>query len=699
MPTNHLYPGLPHAPASANLPRKPYSQSASLEKSTEHGSTSTNTNNDLRLNSFAEKPGQFSTARPTTPVFPQLSSTTQDILARVQGGRSTPATSGPPKSLLRDTKSVTGLLKSSVISGSENTASPSPSTSKNPAPGPILSVVQHTSNPNARQTTSGGSIANSDQYRKMLNHPAKAQTLTSFRVTSQISVGPQSDSTESTIQVGSAYPQTPTAPTSTSINPAPPSSLSSSLSSRRQRSYVLSDGTVVSSGKGLGRGRPGIKRGPRKPKLDQISSTASTTNTPAPSPLPGKKRKHSTPKEDEERVKTPASSTDDDDDDNEEEDSDNYTPKTTHTRSGRSTQKPQSFVSADSPAAKKPRLATEPPNPQIKNSLIKKKIYRGREQNALCEYCLRGRGPANNAIVFCDGCNLCWHQNCHDPRIPKELVLDKTAEWFCKDCVAKLKSTATEAKDTNTQQIDATVRAVPNAAKAMATNAKQPVLLSNTTVTNAAAPSGLPGRSLDLHKRQQYFSSLSKQALIDLLLQVYSLAPELPVFHAAGQINAPAPPPQTVPPSAPYAPPAKANPAPTLTPTITPTPPPTVTARPTTTATPSTMKPPPLPLPSLNTSPNPNLNPSRAAKAAAPKYTSPSSPSSESTEDSESEEEYQEEEDYGPSHSKVYPKPGQGVMAMLPPDSEDEHMLLEGAESRTFSHSLKGRGPLVVALG
>ena len=696
MPTNHPYPGLPHASASANLPRKPYSQSASLERSTGHGSTSANANNDLRLNIFAGTPGHCSTVRPTTPVFPQLSSTTQDILARVQGGRSTAAASGPPKGLLRDTKSVTGLLKFSVGSGPENTASPSPNTSKNPATGPILSVVQHTSNPNARQTTSGGSITNSDQHREMLNHPAKAQALPSFRVTSQISVGPQPDSTESTIQVGSAHPQAPTESASTSTNPAPSSSLSSS---RRQRSYVLNDGTVVSSGKGLGRGRPGIKRGPRKPKLYQTSSTASTTITPAPSSLPGKKRKHSTPREDEERVKTPVSSDDDDDDDDQEEDSDNYTPKATQTRSGRSTQKPQSFVSADSPAAKKPRLATEPPNSEVKNSVIKKKIYRGREQNALCEYCLRGRGPSNNAIVFCDGCNLCWHQNCHDPRIPKELVLDKTAEWFCKDCVVKLKLTAIEAKDTNRQQIDeSTVRAVPNAAKVVAVNTERPVLPSNTTATNAAAPSGLPGRSSDLHKRQQYFSSLSKQALIDLLLQAYSLAPELPIFNAAGQINAHAPPLQTAPPSAPSASPTKANPAPTLAATITQTPPPTITARPTTITTPSTMKPPPLPLPSLNTSPNPNLNPSRAAKAAAPKYTSPSSPSSESTEDSESEEEYQEE-DYGSSHSKVYPKPGHGVMAMLPPDNEDEHMLLEGAESRTFSHSLKGRGPLVVALG
>jgi hypothetical protein len=680
MSTNHLYPGLPRAPASANLPRKPGSQSASLESSAGHGSASTNANNDLRLNVLAEKPGHYSTVRPTTPVFPQLSSTTQDILARVQGGRSTSAASGPPKGLLRGTNSVTGLLPSSVGSKSENTASPFPTTSKNPATGPTRSVLQHTSTPNARQTTGGGPITNSD--------PAKAQTLTSFKLTSQTSGSPQPGSTESTIQVGGAHPQASTTPASASTNPAPSSS---SSSSRRQRSYVLNDGTVVSSGKGLGRGRPGIKRGPRKPKLDPASSTALTTNTPAPSPLPEKKRKHSTLREDEERVKTPVSFDD-------EEDSDSYTPQATQTRSGRSTQRPQSFVSADSPAAKKPRLAAELPNAQIKNPLIKKKIYRGREQNALCEYCLRGRGPTNNAIVFCDGCNLCWHQNCHDPRIPKELVLDKTAEWFCKDCVVKLKLTATEAKDTNPQQIDeSTVRGVSNAAEMVAASTERPVRPSNTTVKNATAASGMPGHSLDLHKRQQYFSSLSKQALIDLLLQAYSLAPELPIFNTARQINAPAPPLEMVPPSAS---PSKANPAPTLAPTTTP-PPPTISS--TTIKPPSTMKPPPPPLPPLTTSPNPNLNPSRAAKAAAPKYTSPSSPSSESAEDSESEEEYQDEEededDYGPSHSKVYPKPGQGVMAMLPPDSADEHMLLEGAESRTFSHSLKGQGPLVVALG
>src|SRR5438270_2738034 len=122
MSTNHLYPGLPHAPASAKLPRKPDSQSASVESSAGHGFPSKTANSDVRLNILAETRVHCSTVRPTTPVIPQLSSTTQDILARVQGGRSTSTASGPPKGLLRETNSFTGLPPSSISSESENTA-------------------------------------------------------------------------------------------------------------------------------------------------------------------------------------------------------------------------------------------------------------------------------------------------------------------------------------------------------------------------------------------------------------------------------------------------------------------------------------------------------------------------------------------------------------------------------------------------
>ncbi len=57
-------------------------------------------------------------------------------------------------------------------------------------------------------------------------------------------------------------------------------------------------------------------------------------------------------------------------------------------------------------------------------------------EQALCKRCGRGHSPASNMIVFCDGCNMGWHQMCHDPMVSDELVKDESKEWFCKDCSA-----------------------------------------------------------------------------------------------------------------------------------------------------------------------------------------------------------------------------------------------------------------------
>ena len=53
---------------------------------------------------------------------------------------------------------------------------------------------------------------------------------------------------------------------------------------------------------------------------------------------------------------------------------------------------------------------------------------------AVCKNCERGHSPASNAIVFCDGCNMPWHQYCHDPPIKDEIVLIAETEWYCSDC-------------------------------------------------------------------------------------------------------------------------------------------------------------------------------------------------------------------------------------------------------------------------
>lgn len=674
MSINHAYQGLPKVPASANLPKKPAPQSVPLDNAVGQPFEPWDPSKILRMNAQADTRGPRP-GSPRTAELPRLSSTTKDILARVQSERGTSAWTGQQKGSLRETNPITSLLTPSTGAGYGNVTGQlsNTSTSSNPAAAASLSA-QPASNLHTGGVFGNASSTNSELFQDGLDQLVTASTENSRGAKNQS----RPDSSDSTIQV------TSNANSQGSVMPAPASTKPTPSSARRQREYVLQDGTIVNSGKGLGRGRPGIKRGPRRPKLDATNSKPVATNIPAASSATGKKRKHSVLTEDEEHVKTRVSVSDD-------ADSDDYTPKATHTRSGRHTQKPSTFMPNDTPAPKKPRLAAGPSNAPGKPLLIKKKVYRGREQNALCERCLRGRGPVDNAIVFCDGCNLCWHQRCHDPWIQKELVMDKMAEWFCGDCVVKLELIVKEENISEQQRDESELDAVNASVEVTPNSSAQPVLQTDVTGGPAGNTSSTPligARSLTLDQRRRYLTSLSRQQLLDLLLHASHIAPDLPIF--------PAPAPRST---------VRITSNLVSTPTNTTT---TTTSQSLTVSGPSAipsttanaMRPPPPPPPSLATASNPNLNPTRAAKAAAPKYTSPSSPSSESTDDSDQEEDFEEEEeDYGPSHSKCYPMPGHGVMSMLPPDKADEHMLLEGLESRTFSHSLKGQGPLKNGLG
>jgi len=40
-------------------------------------------------------------------------------------------------------------------------------------------------------------------------------------------------------------------------------------------------------------------------------------------------------------------------------------------------------------------------------------------------------------IVFCDGCSDAYHQWCHDPHIPRDVIDEAEKEWFCGKCLHK----------------------------------------------------------------------------------------------------------------------------------------------------------------------------------------------------------------------------------------------------------------------
>lgn len=90
------------------------------------------------------------------------------------------------------------------------------------------------------------------------------------------------------------------------------------------------------------------------------------------------------------------------------------------TQSGRQVNKPAQFV----PAA-------------YETSAKRRAPSRRTQEQALCKKCQRGHSPQNNMIVFCDGCNLGWHQQCHEPQVSEEAVKDESSPWFCADCSRK----------------------------------------------------------------------------------------------------------------------------------------------------------------------------------------------------------------------------------------------------------------------
>ncbi|EXJ83034.1 hypothetical protein A1O3_06851 [Capronia epimyces CBS 606.96] len=395
-------------------------------------------------------------------------------------------------------------------------------------------------------------------------------------------------------------------------------SVTQSVASHRSKQYLLPNGSVV-PGKGLGRGRPGLKRGPRTPKYptgDAVSSPAAsmiaTVGSSESANPPSKKRKSgnsvgsliNAQVSTLDSVTTPS-----------RESSENYNPTATQTRSGRHSHRPVSLTDATAASASPSRKGSRADRPTSTASAspatvkthpkIKRRVYRGREQFALCEHCLRGHGPPVNVIVFCDACNKCWHQRCHDPPISKQTVSDTKTEWFCSECDRILHGTKKAKK-----------MAKPSAQSTLTVPVTKPTLAYDGPLVG--------GRLLDAGQKSAYLSTLQKDDLVSLLLEASNLAPDLPIFKRLVPVSQPIDFPQ---------------------------------AQFTSTYVTPASKPPMFA----------DKDPRNTTDTVDEGY-----------------------DDYFEDHSALYPKAGNGVQ--LPPESEDLHILLEGKDSKTFSHWVRGMG-------
>lgn len=291
--------------------------------------------------------------------------------------------------------------------------------------------------------------------------------------------------------------------------PSLPMSTPSSSNKKQQRTYVLPDGTVTSSGKGLGRGRPGIKRGPRKSKLATEIKADSLNPTDDTVVIPPQKKRKRTASDESSGSSDPATPSEP----SSRASSEEFMPENTQTRSGRKALKPSTFVpsSTTTPVVKRPGLGSAGPSAPKPAAMakIKRKTYRGREHAALCEHCLRGHGPPGNVIVFCDACNKCWHQRCHEPQVSEDIIKDMKAEWYCTDC-------------------ERIINGPKKGGKKLASKPKTSLSVSTAPVVNVP----LVGAStLTREQRESQLSALSKDKLIEMLMRATDLAPALPLFE------------------------------------------------------------------------------------------------------------------------------------------------------------------------
>ncbi|KAJ5585177.1 uncharacterized protein N7459_004977 [Penicillium hispanicum] len=162
-------------------------------------------------------------------------------------------------------------------------------------------------------------------------------------------------------------------------------------------------------------------------------------------------------------------------------------------RAGRVIKPPIAYTPAPTAAAAKRKPAT-----------------RKKDTNIVCVRCQRGNSPNTNVIVFCDGCNATWHQKCHDPPIDDEVVKVMEAEWHCHKCKPVPRRSDSTKKSTKVQKPSRKIH---------------PRLQQGPRLD-------VGGNQFTADERRAYLSCLSHAALVELLVNVSTQNPTVPMFPA-----------------------------------------------------------------------------------------------------------------------------------------------------------------------
>lgn len=324
-------------------------------------------------------------------------------------------------------------------------------------------------------------------------------------------------------------------------------------------------------------------------------------------------------------------------------DSDDNLGTFTQTRSGRMVHRPEVLVIED---YRRLRTKRESETPHLSSLLPTKTQLRqssgrdtpvsdsrrrqrstrkGHDTLQRCIRCERSNAPPGNPIIHCDKCNEGWHQFCHDPPANEGRVNNKHVRWLCSKCSPTSRSRSESHKRPSGSPHKKKIR---NRAQQSGTTQ---YTAQNSTTEMMPTSTSLPlrevgGSQFSRDEQRGYLASLSHTALVDLLLDISTTSPELPMF------------PQNL----------RSLPSVSFLPG----------------STPSTV-----------------LKQAPQISGFGAKLNNKSQPTKASDDDDDDQSVYAEEH-------RLYPAPGNGFK--LPPIEEDMHVMIEDPSCATFSHSLHG---------